>query len=135
MSQHIFGEANMEVQLHVNRSFTGKVRDTHEHKRDSSVQPRHGGSLGTITWVQLPVGTGQRVGSDIYPETEQVRSLSFIAQEHTAGTLSVLRQLLHCLCRFCNISVEDNIVRLCIMADALHLVRVNLAGLDHIRPY
>ena len=75
MSQHIFGEANMEVQLLVNRSFTGKVRDTHEHKRDSSVQPRHGGSLGTITWVQLPVGTGQRVGSDIYPETEQVRSL------------------------------------------------------------
>ena len=100
MSQHIFGEANMEVQLHANRSFTGNVRDTHEHKRDSSVQPRHGGSLGTITWVQLPVGTGQRVGSDIYPETEQVRSLSFIAQEHTAGTLSVLRQyiMLYIVC-------------------------------------
>ena len=53
---------------------------------------------------------------------------SFIAQEHTAGTLSVLRQLLHCLCRFCNISVEDNIVRLCIMADALHLVRSGIRG-------
>ena len=63
---HIFGETNTEVCLHLNRSFTGNVRDAHEHKdMCSRMQPRHGGSLGTITWVQLPVGTGQIVDSDI----------------------------------------------------------------------
>ena len=63
---HIFGETNMEVRLHLNRSFTGNARDTYEYKdMYSFMQPRHGGSLGTITWVQLPVGAGQIVGSDI----------------------------------------------------------------------